>query len=1372
MTESSKMGARVTNLVSKPENDESGDDKCKSVPMAFIEPPIIEVAKEPLEVNKCPENTILTPVRKEFEIPPPPPPTPVQENSPKKNTEDVKSNSLQEFKIMQNAEVTIKMWDEDCAKVVGKSASEGCEDVRVGAKASENLTSIDSSASEKSTGNSEGDHFIPSKTQPLEKGKEAEPHTNKLNALAETAPSQNNEESLKFPMVQTESTTSSSIAPPPRLDLVEYKPAFVMFKRELSVADARSARVQRLVERCIKTNSSVYPNAIPLPPPSHSIQNTAVNVTTYNDICSGGKPRKCFKMDTHKCHHQPEDEVLPLQMLPARSSTPYTQQILSCSTASCDLEHISEHTSLLSESDDEKAPVAFEQRQKLTQTQHKSNMISISKSVPVISLRNDGTNVCKSKSLERSPLFTHYSRAALLHIRNSLQNILISPQKQHLPTKHNSVPNIVDCDVIELEARLRRLNIWKPTNNQEENGGCRKYQWSRSNDMMPAFLKNKNIVDESIIKSQPPQPELKDSAVITNQRRIGSGRLPRVKWANTVASENSQSTYEKESSNKQVHNDISSKLRLLKLFETSKVDNMRNEKTSFRPVLNTLAAFAKNSDRSETPLPPASNANYVKRVTSGFLVVSNPKDRFKEDNERHKYNNHNEEPEWFSCGPTSRLDTIELCGFDDDEDQHGKKSDIKDNDNEISNDNDDTKENRNENANMLVSKTNTTARSGNEKPTNSDKENTKYLQDSIATQEERKSISFQYDQFSGSSTKHTHQQQHQHGGGSDSNGHHSPSGHSRFIPFFAAGGKKGHERVDKNGSSTSLNEFFQQALNAQKPSEQQQQKPALNSNVNPTLGDMPLVDELEAKWRRNSLTDRIKNNNNNEDKNNNNINKYKHFSYKHSQDKIQDSNNNLLQNSDSFKQLLGQLQSNNNNNNSNNNNNKPVQNKQSTTHTSKITGKGDGQNSAITQQQSQNQFCNENISNFILKQQQYQQQQQQLLLANLHMKAILSRPEAQYLLLGLAKGEISKHGLLVQLSNPRLPQRDREAITAVLTFTSTQQTHPLQTQFSHTHAQHQSYSSQQSSQQHPFEAFSNSLVLNQLQNLQNYAIMQQTLAAQQQHQHQQQSNIQRYPFSLQPMTTEELQNHTKSIMQNALAKRKFEEQQSNILGMQKILQLNAVATAAAAAVAVTANKQQQQHQQQQQQHQLATQSRLSGAGMPTATTSTANHGSQVNRTIVGSSSRRLQALQNLFNDSNGMVDSVEAVSSKTGLTNGVHPSKSQSSHSGAGVYRNMNYSNVNTIQAAPRRRSFSSKFTNSGNSSVPPSHIKSNTSDSEFQQQQSSSVDNNHRETRNRCHYNTKNDTNTNWGGVGNGFGIDQIQQQTPILSTGLDDVH
>uniref|UniRef100_A0A034W0D9 Negative elongation factor A n=1 Tax=Bactrocera dorsalis TaxID=27457 RepID=A0A034W0D9_BACDO len=288
------------------------------------------------------------------------------------------------------------------------------------------------------------------------------------------------------------------------------------------------------------------------------------------------------------------------------------------------------------------------------------------------------------------------------------------------------------------------------------------------------------------------------------------------------------------------------------------------------------------------------------------------------------------------------------------------------------------------------------------------------------------------------------------------------------------------------------------------------------------------------------------------------------------------------------------------------------------------------------------------------------------------------------------------------------------------------------------------------------------------------SIPQQSVQQQQQQQH---NSNQRNPFALQPMTTEELQNHTKLIMQNALAKRKFEEQQSNILGMQKILQLNAVATAAAAAAAVTVNK-----QHQQQHSQLPNQNR-----MPTgiAAAATGHNGSHVNRTSVGSGNRRLQALQNLFNDSNGMVDAMDVVSSKNAFTNGFHPSKSQSYHNGAGVYRNTSYGNVNSMPAISRRRSFPSRFSNAnGGNSVQTGSMKCNNSDTDFQQQQQpqqsvSSVETTDSHTGNQSRYNNYNNKNNSNNNSQVALEItigaqeaQQQQQQPTVLSTGVDERH
>ena len=94
---------------------------------------------------------------------------------------------------------------------------------------------------------------------------------------------------------------------------------------------------------------------------------------------------------------------------------------------------------------------------------------------------------------------------------------------------------------------------------------------------------------------------------------------------------------------------------------------------------------------------------------TGFLVVSNPKDRETEESyDQQRKNQQNEEPEWFSCGPTSRLDTIELCGFDEDDEQplsgesnSSKGSTVENVTGECDTNNDESKENRIQNANKV-----------------------------------------------------------------------------------------------------------------------------------------------------------------------------------------------------------------------------------------------------------------------------------------------------------------------------------------------------------------------------------------------------------------------------------------------------------------------------------------------------------------------------------------------------------------------------------------------------------------------------------------------------------------------------------------------
>uniref|UniRef100_A0A1A9Z515 LIP1 domain-containing protein n=1 Tax=Glossina pallidipes TaxID=7398 RepID=A0A1A9Z515_GLOPL len=101
--------------------------------------------------------------------------------------------------------------------------------------------------------------------------------------------------------------------------------------------------------------------------------------------------------------------------------------------------------------------------------------------------------------------------------------------------------------------------------------------------------------------------------------------------------------------------------------------------------------------------------NYVKQAMSAFLVISSLKDREAEQRHEQQSKDQFEEPEWFSCGPTSRLDTIKLCGFDDDNDRESflsEKNNAKQEDSgEGGNiNNDDFKKNRVQKVNLIESK--------------------------------------------------------------------------------------------------------------------------------------------------------------------------------------------------------------------------------------------------------------------------------------------------------------------------------------------------------------------------------------------------------------------------------------------------------------------------------------------------------------------------------------------------------------------------------------------------------------------------------------------------------------------------------------------
>lgn len=123
-------------------------------------------------------------------------------------------------------------------------------------------------------------------------------------------------------------------------------------------------------------------------------------------------------------------------------------------------------------------------------------------------------------------------------------------------------------------------------------------------------------------------------------------------------------------------NNNNSNMTVLKFFDNGEISttHLNGNGRPNTPVIG----LSNNSTRSENDSLKSNesvddlnraNENYVKRVMSGFLVVSKPKSRESEERHYRRYRNQNEEPEWFSCGPTSRLDTIELCGFDEEEEK-------------------------------------------------------------------------------------------------------------------------------------------------------------------------------------------------------------------------------------------------------------------------------------------------------------------------------------------------------------------------------------------------------------------------------------------------------------------------------------------------------------------------------------------------------------------------------------------------------------------------------------------------------------------------------------------------------------------------------
>lgn len=302
----------------------------------------------------------------------------------------------------------------------------------------------------------------------------------------------------------------------------------------------RTWKIQKLMEKQTMVKPSVISVAIPLPPPTKLIpmdillatndgdEKATIMEKNNNEISkktiagSNQIPTTCLH---HHDNHHNEEEVLSLQVLSARSSTPYTQA-MSCTAASCDLDNVSEHVSPVK--DDGGNICKHNVREMRQNLKAKKISVTTSKSIPSVPITNGcGKIISKTKSTihtANGESIIHYTRPNLYMIRNEMSN---SKFKQYLSPF--VPPNIVNCNVIELEARLKRFNIWKTpsdggdgtlygsrngnshnnstchnnnNNNNTNNGNNLK---SRCNDMMPAFVKRK-FMDESIIRSQPPQP--------------------------------------------------------------------------------------------------------------------------------------------------------------------------------------------------------------------------------------------------------------------------------------------------------------------------------------------------------------------------------------------------------------------------------------------------------------------------------------------------------------------------------------------------------------------------------------------------------------------------------------------------------------------------------------------------------------------------------------------------------------------------------------------------------------------------------------------------------------------------------------------------
>lgn len=758
-------------------------------------------------------------------------------------------------------------------------------------------------------------------------------------------------------------------------------------------------------------------DSMPPPPPPLIVQ------TLPKDCCLSNLKKKKAENETFTVPRAPaqkpqesqaciksriDDDLLDMQVLCGRSSTPYNLP-----SSHSDLETTTEAVSPVNK-----------------------------KSVKTLSLQKQ-KGKDESQLINKEGKTKQYSRGSLLLVRSDMCSVL----------NQRRLSFLYFSPVVELETRLRKLKLWR---NDFQNNCNRS-----SNELMPTFFKKKhtihyedehdqcssNLNNYQDDLSTSPKSDSKDSARVTN-RRIGSGRLSMHKsWDYMPSNELNVCT-----KNKAAATDIT----------------QNNNGTSFQTFIDNVCFTSLHSanggrnasvdserslvspERQNTAIDTSLGRSYVKRVNSGYLLVSSRKE-IEEKKINRRSSQQTEEPEWYSCGPTSRLDTIELSGFDEDVQQELEK--------EANSNRKEKKVNDLEKSNLQ----NGALRCSTLRKNFKDNTKSKVLETLQEDESKTKNIlPFHYDHFSrkyrtkpnnGNSLNYSLDDIQRCGPNHVAK---TLRRNSLFLPSNAE--QNDLKRNDKN-SSTSLNNFFQQHSIPSKLSEEKYNKLKLK--------DIPSVDQIEAKWRN---------------KSNETLSIYSQESNKES----------TKQNSENIKAFLEHL----------------------------------NKNQECASEPVQNLFNNENLTNFIQKQQQQQQWQylqniqQQAFVANLQMKVILNRPESHILLLGLAKGEISKQGLLVQLANPRVSQRERESITAVLTFTAQQQ-------------------------QQQYEIFSNNLIANQLQNL---AIAQKTL--------QQNSGTNLSTLTRQQISHEVLQTRTNNIMQNAVMKRKLEEQT-----MQKFIQFNAAAAA-------------------------------------------------------------------------------------------------------------------------------------------------------------------------------------------------------------------